>query len=34
MAMPFIALMWPGSVRHLRTLYLMFRSTLWGVPAM
>jgi PST family polysaccharide transporter len=34
MAMPFIALMWPESVRHLRTLYLMFRSTLWGVPAM
>jgi PST family polysaccharide transporter len=30
---PFVALMWPASVRHLRTLYLMFRSTVRGVPA-
>ena len=33
MAMPFIALMWPESIRNLRTLYYSVRPTSWRAPA-
>jgi O-antigen/teichoic acid export membrane protein len=33
MAMPFIALMWPESIRHLRTLYYSVRPTSWRATA-